>query len=196
MYFFSPVWGSETSNVVLNEDYMCFMRKINVFSITFYCLVCEVVCIEMIHVYFVASNVVPCDISWFVIYIFIHYASQTVSYTNTHTLLNDMTVREILRAGSVHGTVCNTLEMRALIIRIRKSFIVQFTHTRNLLKWQKLHGATEWQDKTQNLKYQYTNRQCRIWQKHNIQYRQLCVRSDMCTFEMKNKYVWWISNVY
>ncbi len=28
----------------------------------------------------------------------------------------------------------------------------------------------------------YTNRQCTKWQKHNIQYRQLCVRSDMCTF--------------
>uniref|UniRef100_A0A8C1UMW7 Sodium/hydrogen exchanger n=1 Tax=Cyprinus carpio TaxID=7962 RepID=A0A8C1UMW7_CYPCA len=75
-------------------------------------------CIEIIHVYFVASNV-PCDISHFVIYIFIHFASQTVSYTNKHTLPDDITAREILmrrhtslrrslRAGSFHAAVCNT----------------------------------------------------------------------------------------
>ncbi len=46
----------------------------------------------------------------------------------------------------------------------------------------------------QKIKEQYTNRQCTKWQKHNIQYRQLCVRSDMCKFEMKNKYVGWINN--
>jgi len=28
--------------------------------------------------------------------------------------------------------------------------------------------------------YKYTNRQCTKWQKHYIQYRQLCVRSDVC----------------
>ncbi len=31
--------------------------------------------------------------------------------------------------------------------------------------------------------YKYINRQCIKWQKHNMQYRQLCVRSDMCKFE-------------
>ncbi len=33
------------------------------------------------------------------------------------------------------------------------------------------------------------HRQCTKWQEHNLQYRQLCVRSDMCKFEMKNKCV-------
>ncbi len=42
--------------------------------------------------------------------------------------------------------------------------------------------------------YKFTNRQYTKWQKYNIQYRQLCVRSDMCKLEMKNKYVWWINN--
>ncbi len=41
---------------------------------------------------------------------------------------------------------------------------------------------------------QYTNRQCTKLQKHNIQYRQLCVRSDVQILNEKIS-VWWINNV-
>ncbi len=41
--------------------------------------------------------------------------------------------------------------------------------------------------------YKYTIRQCTKWQKHNIQYRQLCVRSDVQIWNEKNKCVWWIN---
>ncbi len=33
------------------------------------------------------------------------------------------------------------------------------------------------------------------WQKHYIQYWQLCVRSDVQIWNGKNKYVWWMNNV-
>ncbi len=52
-----------------------------------------------------------------------------------------------------------------------------FTHTNSTVQ----QNDSE-QDRTQTTKEQYTNRQCTNWQKHNIQ---LCVRSDMCKFEMK-----------
>ncbi len=48
-------------------------------------------------------------------------------------------------------------------------------------------------DRIQTTKEQYTNRQCTKWQKHNIQYRQLCVRSDVQILRRK-KYVWCINN--
>ncbi len=49
--------------------------------------------------------------------------------------------------------------------------------------------------RTQMTTEQYTNRQCTKWQKHNIQHRQLCVRSKMSKFEMKKKVcVWCINN--
>ncbi len=44
-------------------------------------------------------------------------------------------------------------------------------------------------------KYNIQIYKCTKWQKHNIQYRQLCVKSNMCKFEIKkNKCVWWINN--
>ncbi len=70
-----------------------------------------------------------------------------------------------------------------------------FTHSRNLLKWQKLHSATEWQklDRTQKTKEQYTN----IQNGKNT----YTIQTIMCVqvwhvqiWNEKNKYVWWINN--
>ncbi len=41
--------------------------------------------------------------------------------------------------------------------------------------------------------YKYTIRQCTKWQKPNVQYRQLCVRSDVQIWNEKNKCVCWIN---
>ncbi len=74
-------------------------------------------------------------------------------------------------------------------IRIRMSFIGQVClHIRGIC-YSDRSSTVQQNDsnRTQTTKEQYTNRQCTKWQKHNIQYRQLCVRSDMCTFLNKRR---------
>ncbi len=69
------------------------------------------------------------------------------------------------------------------LFRIRMSFVGQVClHIRGICY---SYRSSTVQQNDSDWKGQYANRQCTKWQKHNIQYRQLCVRSDMCKFEMK-----------
>ncbi len=73
-----------------------------------------------------------------------------------------------------------------------------FTHMRNLIQWQKLHSATEWQ--WQDIIIFYKNNNIQIYKIDHVQNTIYNIDNYVCKGMIYenwnvNKYVWWINNV-